>query len=108
MNAISVYQINIYQNLILFYKAHTGTAPLIFFNRFSKINHNYPTSSKNSGNYSIAKSKMTLTNFPISRRGPILWNTVLDETLKVTEFLPLFKAKVKEMPLSRDNEISFF
>ena len=51
---------------------------------------------------------MTLTNFPISRTGPILWNTVLDETLKVTEFLPLFKAKVKEMPLSRDNEISFF
>ena len=51
MYALNVYQINIYQNLILLYKAHTGTAPSIFFNKFSKINHNYPTSSKNSGNY---------------------------------------------------------
>ena len=50
MNALNVYQINIYQNLILLYKAHTGTAPLIFFNKFSKINHNYPLSSKSSGN----------------------------------------------------------
>ena len=47
MNTLNVYQINIYQNLILLYKAHTGTSPLIFFNKFSKINHNYPTSSKN-------------------------------------------------------------
>ena len=51
MYALNIYQINIYQNLILLYKAHTGTAPSIFFNKFSKINHNYPTSSKNSGNY---------------------------------------------------------
>ena len=41
MNALIAYQINIYQNLILLYKAHTGTAPLIFFNTFSKINHSY-------------------------------------------------------------------
>ena len=51
---------------------------------------------------------MKLTNFAISRRGPILWNTVLDATLKETESLPLFKAKVKEMLLSCDNELSFF
>ena len=51
---------------------------------------------------------MKLTNFAISRRGPILWNTVLDATLKEIESLPLFKAKVKEMLLSRDNELSFF
>ena len=82
MNALNVYQINIYQNLILLYKAHTGTAPSIFFNKFSKINHNLPTSSKNSGNYTIPKSTMKLTNFSVSRRSPILWNIVLDETIK--------------------------
>ena len=27
MNAIKVYRINVYQNLILLYKAHTGAAP---------------------------------------------------------------------------------
>ena len=58
MNALNFYQINIYQNLILPYKAHAGTTPLIFFKKFSKTNHNYLTSSKNSGNYSIPKSTM--------------------------------------------------
>ena len=103
MNALNVYQINIYQNMILLYKAHTGTTPLIFFNKFSKINHNYPISSKNNGNYSIPKSTMKLQIFATSRRVPILWNTVLDVTLKEIESLPLFKAKIKEMLLSRDN-----
>ena len=51
---------------------------------------------------------MKLTSFAISRRGPILWNTVLDATLKEMESLPLFKAEVKEMILSRDNELSLF
>ena len=65
MNALSVYQINIYQNLILLYKAHTDTAPSIFCNKFSNVNHNYLTSSKNSGNYTILKSAMKLANFAI-------------------------------------------
>ena len=108
MNALNVYQINIYKKFILLYKGHTGTTPSIFFNKFSKINHNYPTSFKNSNNYTIPKLTMKLTNFAISRRGPILWNTVLDATLKETESLPMFKAKVKEMLLPRDNELSFF
>ena len=108
MNALNVYQINIFQNLVLLYKAHTGTAPLILFNKFSKINHNYLTSSKNRGNYTILKSTMKLTNLAISSRGPILWNTVPDATLKEIESLPLFKPKVKEILLSRDNELSFF
>ena len=104
MNALNVYQINTYQSSILIYKARTGTATWIFFNKFSKISHSYPTSSKNSGNYTISKSTMKLTNFEISRRIPILWNTVLDATLKEIESLPLFKEKL----LSRDNELSFF
>ena len=36
-NALIVYQVNIYQNLILLYKAHAGTAPSIFFNNFYSL-----------------------------------------------------------------------
>ena len=72
MNAFNNYQTNIYQNLILVYNAYTGTAPSIFFNKFSKINHDYLTTSKNSGNYTTLKSTMMFKNFAISRRGPIL------------------------------------
>ena len=95
MNALNVYQINIYQNLILLYKAHTGTALSIFFNQFLKINHNFLKNSKNSSNYSIPKSTIKLTNFAISRRALTLLNTVLDEKLKEIKTLPLFQAKVK-------------
>ena len=105
MNALNVYQINIYQNLILLYKAHTGTTPSIFFNKFSKISRNYPTSSKNKDKYTILKSTMKFKNFAISSRGPILWNTVLDATLKEIKSSSLFKAKVKEMLLSRYKEL---
>ena len=52
----------------------------ILFNKFSKINHNYRTSSKIIGNYKISKSTMKLTSFVISRTCPILWNSVLDRT----------------------------
>ena len=51
---------------------------------------------------------LILTNFAISGRGPILWNTVLDPTLKEIEPLPLFKTKGKKMLLSCDNKLSFF
>ena len=107
-NTLNVYQINIYRNLTLLYKVLIGTAPSIFFNKFSKTNHNYSTSSINSGNHTIPKSTMKLKNFAISRRDPVFWNAVLDATLKEIEPLPLFRAKVKEMLLSRDNKLSFF
>ena len=94
--------------MILLYKSHTGTASSIFFTNPSKVNHNYPTSYKNNGNYTILTSTMKLTNFAISRRGSVLWKTVLDVTLKEIEPLPQFKTKVKEMLLARDNELSFF
>ena len=51
---------------------------------------------------------MKLTNFATSRRGPILWSTILDAALKEIGSLPLFKAKGKEILLSRDSELSFF
>ena len=108
MNALNVYQINICQNLTLLYKAHVVRALLTFSNKYSKINYNYLTGSRNSGNYTIPKLTMKVTNFSISRRGPILWNTILDAALKEMESLPLFKANAKDMLLSRDNKLSFF
>ena len=90
------------------YKTNTGTAPVIFLNNFSKVFHRYPTSSINSINYKIPKSATKHTDFSASRRGPTLWNKVLDRSLKEIIFLPLFKAKVKEMILLRLDELSFF
>ena len=108
MNALNVYQVNICQNLTLHYKAQVVRALLTFSNKYSKINYNYLTGSRNSGNYTIPKLTMKVTNFSISRTGPILWNTILDATLKEMESLALFKANAKDMLLSCDNKLSFF
>ena len=51
---------------------------------------------------------MKLTDFAISRRVSILWNTVLNTTLKEIDFLPLFKVEVKQTRLSCYNELLFF
>ena len=112
INVFNVYQINIYiyiyQNLTLPYKAHTGTAPSIFSSKFSKMHYNYSSNSKSNNNYIIPKLAMKLINFAISRRGPILWNAVLDTTLKELKSFPLFKAKVKETIPTHDNSFCYF
>ena len=48
--------------------------------------HNYLTSSKSSNNCTIPKSRIKLSNFEISRRGPTLWNTDLDTILNLMFF----------------------
>ena len=78
---------------------------LISFQR-SIIN---PKTSKNRGNYTVFQSTMKLTHFAISRRGAILRSKVLVAALKKKiESLPLFEAKVKEVLLTRDNDLLFF
>ena len=53
ISALNLYQIIIYENLILLYQANTGTVPSIFFKKLLNINHNYHTSSKSCRNYAV-------------------------------------------------------
>ena len=80
----------------------------IIVNKFSNINHDYLISSKSSSGYAIPKSSMTLTNFANSMRSWILWNTILVTILKEIEILALFKRKVNETLLLRDNTFFLF
>ena len=83
MNVFKVYQVNIYQNLILPYEVHTATTSSIFFNliSFQRLIIN-PKRYKNSGNYTVFESTMKLAHSAISRRGTILPSTVLVAELK--------------------------
>ena len=80
----------------------------IIVNKFSNINHDYLISSKSSSGYAIPKSSMKLTNFANSMRSWILWNTILVTILKEIEILALFKRKVNETLLLRDNTFFLF
>ena len=43
LNALNVYQINLYQHLNLIHKVSNNVAPLIFNDMFKKPSHKYPT-----------------------------------------------------------------
>ena len=107
MNKLNVYQINMYQNLILLYKVHSGTTPSLFFNKL-KINHNYPTSSKCSGNYTNPKSPMKSTNFSISRRGQSFGIEFSMQHLKKQNLYHYSKPGPKKLPSHVTTALRFF
>ena len=43
LNALNVYQINLYQISAFMYQLKNGTIPKIFINNFSNVEHSYPT-----------------------------------------------------------------
>ena len=108
LGILNVYQLNIYQNLLLFYKANHGISPRVFWNKFQKPNHRYPTRSISENYYKIPKSTLKQTWFSLSIRGPFLWNKVLNRDLKLLQNVSIFKTKVKETLLSLDCELSFY
>ena len=108
VNALDVYQINIFQFLRFMHKHKLNKNPKIFVNSFNKIEHKYPT--RYSGNiYKQPKLKSRNTGFAINYRGPYLWNRCLDDNEKVilsmTLFLSIIKSKRKL--LDAENETSF-
>ena len=107
LNVLNVYQINIYQSLIFMYKFNNKMTPTIFNTLFKKIEHAYPTRFSNN-NFVQPKTFSKTTNFSISKRGPYLWNTLLDNDTKSILTLDHFKTKVKQELLMNDNETNFF
>ena len=106
MNALNVYQINIFQILRFIHKHKLNKNPKIFANSFNKIEHKYLT--KCSRNNKQPKLKTKNTSFAINYRGPYLWNKCLDDKKKVILPMPLFSSIIKRKLLDAENEISFF
>ena len=107
MNALNVYQINIFQILRFMHKHKLNTNPRIFENLFSQIEHRYPIRhSKN--DYKQPKLKMKTTSFAITYRGPYLWNKYLDDSEKNIFSTALFSSTVKRKLLNAENERDLF
>ena len=95
-----VYQLNILNNLIFMHKVKTETAPAVFFPKFQKPAHQYPTN--------FSKLNYMKTSQLSRSRGPALWNEFLTGSEKEIKNLSLFKNKVKSKLLSYENEVIFF
>ena len=107
MNALNVYQINIFQILRFTHKHKLNKNPKIVANSFNKIEYKYPTRySRN--NYKQPKLKTKNTSFAINYRGPYLWNKCLDDNEKVILSMSLFSSIIIRKLLDAENETRFF
>ena len=104
MNALNIYQINIFQILRFMHKHKLNENPKIFVNSSNKLEYKYPRRySRN--NYKQPKLKTRNTSFAINYRGPYLWNKCLDDNEKVILSMPLFSRIMKRKLLDAE---SFF
>ena len=85
LNALNVYQINLYQHLNFMHKVSNNVAPLIFNDMFKKPSHKYPTNFLHN-NFSFKKCSLNSTKYPISFREPKLWNEFLNTSEKQISF----------------------
>ena len=106
LNALNVYQVNIFQICSFMYQVKNGTIPKIFNNNFSTVDHYYPTRfALNS--FQLPRSSKT-PKFSILLRGPKLWNQFLTNNEKDITTLDTFKRLLKKRILDINNELIFF
>ena len=106
LNALNVYQINLYQISSFMHQVKNGTIPKIFNNNFSTVDHSYSTRfALNS--FQLPKSSRT-SKFSILLRGPKLWNQFLTNKEKDIAALSTFKRILKIKILDSNNELLFF
>ena len=107
LNALNIYQINLFQHLLFMYNFNKNEAPIIFNNLTKKPIHKYPTRfSKNS--FSLKTFFLNGSKYCISFRGPKVWNDFLtNEEKEITSYL-LFSKTIKSKLIETEEEIRYF
>ena len=81
LNALNVYQINFLQVLPFMHKIKAKASLRIFLHQFQTINRKYETRySRN--NFKEPKRETDYAKYWIHARGPVIWNSFLNETEK--------------------------
>ena len=107
LNALNVYQINLLQVHLFMHKIKTNPSPRIFIHQFQTINHKYATQySRN--NFKEPKRETNYAKYCIHARGPVIWNSFLNETEKNILSQHFFKRKIKEKIFEFEEELSYF
>ena len=107
LNALNIYQINIFQTLVFMFKLKNNMAPKVFQNQFKSIQHKYPT-KYSLQNFKQPKTISKLTKFSITSRGPELWNNFINNETKLITNISRFKKTIKKQILNFENEIIHF
>ena len=107
LNALNIFQINIYQILVLMFKSQHNLSPIVFQNMFEKVNHKYPTKFADK-NFVIPRKTLKSSTLSISSRGPIFWNSILTNEIKSVVNLSSFQNKIKQLIFNMNSEMSYF
>ena len=108
LRALNLFQINIYQTVLLMHKVENNDAPAIFNDKFRRPNHQYPTTFSQSNNFIVPRKKLRSSDFTISSRGPQLWNHYVSKSEKSIKSFALFKKKIKASILNIEKCSSYF
>ena len=107
LNALNVYQINIYQHLNFMHKFINNQIPSIFSDFIKRPNHKYPTNFSQSRFY-LKRYSLNSTKYSISIRGPKLWNDVINKEEKDIQSYSLFQKNIKSKLIKIENETDYF
>ena len=83
------------------------TTPSIFLTKFCKPSHAYPTNFS-AHSVLVRTLKLKKSNYRVSIKGLLLWNSILTAVEKTQESLPKFRATIKKTLFSMINEINYF
>ena len=106
LNALNVYQLNIFHILQFMHKVKYNLVPEVFRDQFSFIHHNYPTRFSKFNNRTPKPS--TTPKFSILSRGPKLFNCILNDTEKCINNVKVFKKQIKSKVISITSVNRFF
>ena len=104
---LKVYKLKIFNNTVFMHKIQGKSAPSMFFSKFTKPSHSYPTRFSHL-NYVKPISKLNKCKYGISYRGPFIWNNFLSTADKEITDVAKFKAASKSQLILLKNEITFF
>ena len=103
LNALNVYQINIYQHLNSMHKFINNQIPSIFSDPIKRSDHKYPTNFSQSSSY-LKRYPLNSTKYSLSIRGPKLRNDVINKEEKDIQSYSLFQKKIKSKLTKIENE----
>jgi len=107
LNALNVYQINIYQHLGFMHRFNNDETPKVFNDIIKRPEHRYPTSFSGL-NFTLKPYSLNSTKYSISFRGPKLWNDIPNKQEKEIKSSLLFQKKMKSKLLDNENETDYF
>ena len=107
LNALNIYQINLFQHLRFMYNFNKNETLIIFNNLMKKPIHKYPTKfSKNS--FSLKTFFLNGSKYRISFRGPKVWNDFLTNEEKEINSYLLFSKTIKFKLIETEEELRYF